>query len=122
MSPKSTPPDNQLPERQAVLQKVREAEAYDRQGLFADALDIYFELVHAHRRFLDNHPGVDDATSKAAKKQIDVLEDKIESIQVRSKAFECRHEVLDRDTADKITSREAQVGAVLDSLGIGDVS
>ena len=105
---------------QAIQKKVNEAELYLKQGLFANAHQIYTQLINDSRAYLNSHPDLKDTVRQALHACIEAFEVRCEEIQRQSASFERHHEVGDHGVIQTSTPEETQVGAVLKELGLYD--
>uniref|UniRef100_UPI003562D013 efflux RND transporter permease subunit n=1 Tax=Desulfosarcina sp. TaxID=2027861 RepID=UPI003562D013 len=105
---------------QAIQKKVNEAELYLKQGLFANAHQIYSQLIKDSRAYLKSHPDLKASVRQALDACIEAFEVRCEEIQRQSGSFERNHEVGDGGVIPSDSANEAQVGAVLEALGIYD--
>ena len=111
-----------IPREEAIKNKIREAELYLRQGLFADAEKIYAHLIGLYRARLTFHPDFSESTRHAIEARIAAYEKKIGEITEQAAAFECTRVLPDHVKPPEETGADTAAGGDNVSPGRPDES
>lgn len=99
-----------------IRKKVREAEIYLKQGLFAEARQIYIELIDDHRTYLNAHAELEELVREAIRMRLEAFEGKLHEIELRAEDFERYHMAVEPNAAKNDAAKASQARIVLQNL------